>query len=71
MEEAMKTLTKLDIPVFFVTHSSYEARKASTGTAVIYDGVIRETGKTEEIFRAPRSEWGRILTRAGQDREAE
>ena len=62
MAETMGVLEKLRIPVLFVTHSSYEARQASTGVAVIYDGAIMETGKTEDVYSTPASEWGKILT---------
>lgn len=67
MEETLGVLRSLGITVFFVTHSRNEARYACTDIAVIHDGTIQETGKTEEIFEHPASEWGRILTAKSLD----
>jgi molybdate transport system ATP-binding protein len=62
LEETMSVLSERHIPVFFVTHSRQEARAACTDLAIIHNGTVQETGKAGDIFRHPRTAWGRILT---------
>ena len=62
LEETMSVLSERHIPVFFVTHSRQEARAACTDIAILHDGVVQETGRTEDIFTHPGTAWGRILT---------
>ena len=62
LEETMSVLSERQIPVFFVTHSRQEARAACTDIAIIHDGMVQETGRVGDIFRHPKTAWGRILT---------
>ncbi len=62
LEETMSVLSERHIPVFFVTHSRQEARAACTDIAIIHDGMVQETGRVGDIFRHPKTAWGRILT---------
>lgn len=62
MYETIGFLKKRGIPVFFVTHSRTEAKAVSTDIAILAEGRIKEYGKTDDLFRSPETEWGRILT---------
>lgn len=61
LDQTMSLLEDLKIPVFFVTHSRQEARRACSDLAILAEGKIQETGRTEDLFRSPSSEWGRLL----------
>ncbi len=66
LDETMEILDGLGITVFFVTHSRREAEKACSDIVILHDGEAAETGKTEEIFECPKTEWGRIMTGKGR-----
>jgi microcin C transport system ATP-binding protein len=59
----------LGMAVLFITHDLGVVRRMAARTAVMRDGLILETGPTEEIFTRPREEYTKLLTCSGEDEE--
>ncbi len=52
---------ELGMAVLFITHNLGIVRSFADRVAVMHDGLIVETGRTEEIFRSPRHDYTRSL----------
>ncbi|GHU33286.1 ABC transporter ATP-binding protein [Spirochaetia bacterium] len=58
---------ELGMAVLFITHNLEIVRRMSHRVAVMKDGVIVETGTTEEIFNHPQDPYTKVLTGTGND----
>ncbi|MEW6524201.1 MAG: ABC transporter ATP-binding protein [Bacillota bacterium] len=54
-DELLTLLDALHITTVFVTHDRTEARLVSRSVAVLFDGVVEQTGPVEDVFRRPGS----------------
>jgi molybdate transport system ATP-binding protein len=52
--ELRRLLLQVRVPTILVTHDRTEAIALGDSLAVISEGEVRETGRVEEVFRAPR-----------------
>ncbi|MDR2029063.1 MAG: dipeptide ABC transporter ATP-binding protein [Treponema sp.] len=59
----------LGMAVLFITHDLGIVRRMAARTAVMREGLILETGPTEEIFAHPREEYTRLLIGSGEGEE--
>ena len=61
---------ELGMAVLFITHDLDLVRRMAARTAVMQNGLIVESGATEEIFSAPREEYTRLLVAADASTES-
>ena len=61
---------ELGMAVLFITHDLDLVRRMAARTAVMQNGLIVESGATEEIFSSPREEYTRLLVAADASTES-
>ena len=61
---------ELGMAALFITHDLDLVRRMAARTAVMRDGLILESGATEDLFAAPREEYTRLLVAADASRES-
>ena len=54
--EVIKSLTKTNVTMIIVTHEMAFAKDVSNRTIFMDNGIVIEDGKTEEVFKNPKSE---------------
>ena len=71
MELMRRLQQEMKLSYLFISHDINVVYHMCDRIMVMKDGRIIETGRTEEIFSAPREEYTRLLLAASQDRNAD